>query len=167
VPEFAVRIATPQDEASVCALLEASYPTLMSPSYDEALLAKVLPLITKANPSLLSAGTYYLAETGDRVIVGCGGWTRERPGTGERVPGLAHIRHFATHASWIGRGVGRGIYSLCEERARSAGVRKFECFSSLNAEGFYAALGFKPVRPIDIIMGRNVSVPGVLMERTV
>lgn len=167
MPEFAVRIATPQDDASLCALLEASYPTLMSPSYDEAVLAKVLPLITKANPSLLSAGTYYLAESGDRVVVGCGGWTRERPGTGERVPGLAHIRHFATHPSWIGQGVGRGIYSLCEQQARSAGVRKFECYSSLNAEKFYAALGFRAVRRIKITMGQNISVPGVLMERSV
>jgi predicted N-acetyltransferase YhbS len=167
MPEFAVRIATPQDEASVCALLEASYPALMSPSYDEAVLVNVLPLITKANPSLLSAGTYYLAETDDRVIVGCGGWTRERPGTGERVPGLAHIRHFATHPSWIGQGVGRGIYSLCEQEARTAGVHKFECYSSLNAEKFYVALGFTPVRRIKITMGQNISVPGVLMERSV
>ncbi len=63
MPKFALKIATPQDEASVCDLLKASYPVLMSSRYDEAILADALPMITQANPSLLSAGTYYLAES--------------------------------------------------------------------------------------------------------
>ncbi len=165
--KFALRIATPQDEASVGDLLKASYSVLMSSSYDEAVLADALPMITQANPSLLSAGTYYLAESEEQVIVGCGGWTRERPGTAELAPGLGHIRHFATHPSWIGRGIGRSIYSMCEEQAGSAGLQRFECYASLNAEGFYAALGFRSVRQIEVPMGQNVTLSGVLMERSI
>lgn len=165
--DFAIRVSTPEDEASVNALLQASYPELMSTSYDAAILADALPLFTKANPSLLSAGTYYLAESTEHGVVGCGGWTHERPGTGEVEPGLGHIRHFGTHASWTGRGVGRSIYALCEVDARSAGIQRFECFSSLNGQGFYAALGFNPVREIEVNLSPSVTIPGVLMVRPI
>lgn len=164
--EFTLRIATPADAAAVQDLLQASYPELMSASYDAAILADALPRFTRANPSLLSSGTYYLAESESEGVVGCGGWTRERPGTGEVAPGLGHIRHFGTHAAWIGKGVGRSIYAMCEEKARAAGVRRLECYSSLNAQGFYAALGFRPIRQIEVYPSPDVAVPGVLMERS-
>ena len=60
--DFALRVAAPEDAARVTALLEACYPLLMSEGYEEAHLAVALPLMTRANPALLSSGTYYLAE---------------------------------------------------------------------------------------------------------
>lgn len=165
--DFALRTATPEDEASVNELLQASYPELMSTSYDAAILAVALPLFTKANPSLLSAGTYYVAESSEHGMVGCGGWTRERPGSGEIVPGLGHIRHFGTHASWIGMGIGRSIYAMCEENARTAGMKRFECYSSLSGLGFYLSLGFESVRKIDVNLNSDVSIPGVLMTLSI
>jgi N-acetylglutamate synthase-like GNAT family acetyltransferase len=83
------------------------------------------------------------------------------------MPRVGHIRHFAIHPSWIGQGVGRSIYSMCEEQARIAGMQRFECYANLNAEGFYAALGFRPVRRIEITMGPRARLPGVLMERSI
>ena len=50
--------------------------------------------MTRANPGLLASGTYYVAESRDSLIVGCGGWTRESPVDGGIEPGLGHIRHF-------------------------------------------------------------------------
>ena len=148
--DYVLRVATLEDAAAIDGLLQASYPKLMASSYDEEVLSPALKLMTKANPSLLSSGTYYVAELTTALMVGCGGWTLERPGTGTVEPHLGHIRHFATHPAWIGRGIGRAIYRLCESAARSAGVIAFECYSSLNAEGFYSALGFKRTREIDI-----------------
>ena len=66
-----------------------------------------------------------------------------------------------------GRGIGRAIFHLCETAARSTGVPILECYSSLNAEGFYAALGFESVRMIQIDLGRNVVLPAILMRRTI
>lgn len=165
--EFSLRVATEADEVAIDALLEASYPELMAETYDAAAIADALPYFTKANPALLAAGTYYLAESEAHGILACGGWTRERPGTGEIEPGLAHVRHFGTHASWTGMGLGRSIYSLCERDARAADIRRFECYSSLNGEGFYAALGFRRVREIVVDLSPGVSVPGILMERSI
>jgi GNAT superfamily N-acetyltransferase len=165
--EFIVRVATPSDEASIGDLLGASYRVLMAASYDPAALAAALPSMTRAQPALLSSGTYYLAESPDRRVVGCGGWIFERPGSGETAPGLAHIRHFATHPDWARRGVGRTLYDTCEQAARRAGARRFECYASLNAEGFYGALGFSVLRRTELPVGPAQQFPALLMERSI
>src|ERR1043165_1946892 len=139
---FAVRVASLADDAGVTALLQASYPLLMKPAYDAAMLVPALELMTRANPALLSSGTYYVAQSQEGMLVGCGGWTREQPGDGITNEGIGHIRHFATHPEWVRRGIGRAIYRRCEADARKAGITRFECYSSLNAELFYSALGF-------------------------
>lgn len=164
--EITLRVATPADAARVTALLEASYPPLMAEGYEEAHLAVALPIMTRANPALLSSGTYYVAEAARERIVGCGGWSWERPGTGEIADGLAHVRHFGTHPDWLGRGVGRAMYELCEKEARAAGVQHFECYSSLNAERFYLALGFTKVGPMEIPLNEGFGLPAVLMVRS-
>ena len=164
--EFEIDVATPADAAAVDALLAASYPVLMSPGYDAAVLAAALPHMTQSSPTLLSSGTYYLATAVTGDVVGAGGWTRERPGSGEVVPELGHVRHFATHPDWTGRGVGRAIYARCAEAARTAGVKRFECYASLNAEGFYTALGFTLLRHIEVPMGPVTTFPGALMMRS-
>lgn len=165
--EFIVRVATPDDASPVSALLKASFPVLMRASYDPAVLATALPQMTQANPVLLSSGTYYLAEYAGGSLVGCGGWTRGRPWSGEVREGWAHIRHFATHPDWTGRGVGRALLAKCVEEARCAGVSQLEVYASLNAEGFYTALGFKSVRRIEIPAGQGLKFSSIVMERTI
>lgn len=165
--DVVIRTATPDDAVPVSALLAVSYSVLMPPSYPAEILAAALPKMTRANPALLSAGTYYVAEIESGSTIGCGGWTAEHPGTGEVAPGLAHIRHFATHPDWLGQGVGRALFDRSANDARAAGVARFECYSSLNAEGFYAAIGFTAVRPIEVDMGDGLAFPSVLMERAI
>jgi GNAT superfamily N-acetyltransferase len=163
--DLAIRAAGPGDAVRVAELLAASYPALMRGAYDAAVLAAALGPMTRANPALLASGTYYLAELPDGSLAGCGGWTPERPGTGAVVAGLAHIRHFATRPDRLGRGIGRAIWQTCRVRAHAAGVRRFECYASLNAVGFYAALGFVPVRRMEVALGPDVAFPCELMER--
>jgi predicted N-acetyltransferase YhbS len=165
--DFTVSVATSKDAPAVRALLEASYPVLMQEGYDPTTLSDALPLMTIPNAELLSSGTFYLAKLENGFAVGCGGWSRERPGKGDIEEGLGHIRHFATHPNWAGRGIGRSIYTVCALEARSSGVSAFECFSSLNAEAFYAALGFRVVRQINVEMAPNVSFPTILMQRSI
>ena len=133
--DFEVRIASPQDAEAVSALLAASYPLLMAFGYDPILFARALPVLTKANPALLSTRTWYVVEAlgADDRLVGCGGWARQRPDMpNERVdPILGHIRHFATHPNWTRRGIGRALFDRCVTDARAAGVCSFECYSSI------------------------------------
>lgn len=164
---WTVRVTTGADAASVTRLLQAAYPGPMASAYDAARLRAALPLMTRANRALLESGSYHVAEAGDGLLVGCGGWTPERPGTNEVRAGLAHVRHFGTHPAWTGRGIGRAIFGACETAARSAGIGTFECYASLNAVDFYAALGFEIVRGIELRLGADTVLPAMLMRRRI
>lgn len=143
-----------------------SYPALMSGAYADSVLAAVLPAMTVAQTTLLVSGTYYLAETPEGTLVGCGGWSRERPGSGEVLAGLAHIRHFGVHPEWTRQGVGRALYTRCRKVAKEAGLTAFECYSSINGEPFYTALGFKRDRIINVEMPGGITLPSVRMMAT-
>lgn len=164
---FEIRETTPEDAAAVAAVLKGSYPVLLAPAYDAALLAKALPLMTRANPALLASRTYYLAEAADGAPVGCGGWTFERPGAPDDPidPALAHIRHFATDPAWTGRGVGRALFERCLADAGAAGARRFEAWSTLVAEAFYRRMGFETVERFEVAMGPEIRFPSVRMVR--
>jgi predicted N-acetyltransferase YhbS len=162
--DYRLAVTTPSDAGAVTSLLKASYGSLMPASYDAAVLDLALPLMTEASATLLASGTYYVALDKKGLAIGSGGWTKERPGTEDVQPELAHIRHFATHPAWLGMGVGRSIYAECEKAAGAAGIKRFECYSSLNAERFYAALGFRAIRHMNVNMGPGISFPAVLME---
>ena len=162
---ISLRVAGPMDGPAVSSLLEASYTTLLARDYEPDLLAKLLPLVTNANPQLLASGNFYVAQTQLGHFIGCGGWSREQPGSGEIRQGEAHIRHFATHPDWIRRGVGRELLNRCVQDAKTAAVKILECHSSLSAVDFYRASGFVVVRPIDMQSSPDVSTPGVLLRR--
>jgi GNAT superfamily N-acetyltransferase len=161
---FRIRTANPADSEAVTALLAASYSTLLSAAYESDLLGRGLPHFAKANPTLLSCGTYYVTERETGDLVGCGGWTTTEPGTGNVTEGEAHIRHFATHPDWTRQGIGNALLAHCISYARSFGIRELNCFSSLNAEPFYRAAGFEMVRPMDLDLAPSLSFPVVLMR---
>ncbi len=137
----------------------------MRQAYSQTVLDKALPLMTKANPSLLRSGTFYVAETEDGQIIACGGWTPDNPADGQIAHGKAHVRHFATHPNWLKRGYARAIFERCRHDAVAKGITEFECFASLNAEGFYAAMGFEPIEHVQVPMAPDVELPTVLMRR--
>jgi GNAT superfamily N-acetyltransferase len=162
---YGIRVATPEDEAAVTAVLTASYSSLLKHHYDAGLLARALPAMTKANPVLLRSGTYYVAEADGGGVAGCGGWTFERPGTTEVAAGYAHVRHFGTDPNWVGRGVAREILLRCIREAADKGAHVLETYSTLAAVGFYRALGFAATGPIDVPMGPALVFPSVHMTR--
>lgn len=161
-----IRTARASDLAAIERVLGASFPALMAGAYDPALLARALPMMTRAQPGLVTSGTYYVAEAEGR-IVGCGGWSRAPPDGPAGEEGLAHIRHFAVDRDWIGRGIGSALYRRCEMRARAAGIRVFEAYSSLNGEPFYRALGFVRLAAIEVPMGPGLSFPSAHMRRAI
>ena len=158
-----LRVATLNDTAAVTDLLARAYPTLMAASYDADVLALALPAMTKANLALLQSNTYYVVEDGER-LVGCGGWTAEKPGSGQIERGLAHLRHFATEPALARKGIGRSIFDRCVLDATKRNVIRFQAFAGLNAEPFYHRLGFRRLQVVDIAMGPAIRLPSVLME---
>ncbi|MAC76606.1 MAG: GNAT family N-acetyltransferase [Rhodobacteraceae bacterium] len=157
---FFLRPSTARDLAAVDALLSRSYPKLLKSDYPPSVLVTALPLISRANPALLSCGTYYLAETLEGAVLGAGGWTRDR-----RQDGLGHIRHVVTDDRALRRGVGRAILTLVFDEARSAGCRHLECWSTRTAEPFYAAMGFAARGPMEVPLAPGISFPAIRMTR--
>jgi GNAT superfamily N-acetyltransferase len=164
---FHVRTASPNDTDAVRYLLTASYSLLLTDGYDAEVLDRALPFITKPNPTLLASGTWYVAEGTDApgVLVGCGGWTRERPGAPQASvnPTFAYLRHFATHPGFTRRGVGKALFEQCLTDARRLGVKTLECHSSVVAEPFYRSLGFERIEPMTIRFSEDLSFPGICM----
>ena len=113
-----VRATTRDDLAAVDALLARSYPKLLKPDYPPSVLVTALPLISRAQPALLTSGTYYLIETDGGRLLGAGGWSRDR-----QVRERGHIRHVVTDFTATRRGVGRLLlgHVLAEARAGDFG----------------------------------------------
>lgn len=163
---FKIRVAAPEDFSRIGRLFEASYTELMREAYEPALLEAVLPRMCRANPMLLAGGTFFVAESKRHDVIGCGGWSRARPGKGDTAPGLGHVRHFATHPDHVGTGVGRALYNACEQQALRDGIRRLECYASLNAQGFYASLGFEVIERVNIAITDRVDLPAIWMTRS-
>ena len=160
-----IRPAVPEDGEVLSDLLAASYRNLEEGGhYDPRVLADALPLMSRANPKLLASGTYYVAESGGEPAA-CGGWTVEKPGTGEVIEGVAHIRHFATHPSHLRKGLARLLLDRCIAEAEAAGMRLMRSQATLPAVPFYAAAGFQLLGPIKVEMGPGVVLPAMDMER--
>jgi GNAT superfamily N-acetyltransferase len=89
---------------------------------------------------LIADGTYIVVEsgTGDRIIVGCGGWSKRKTlygGTRHRARedslldprrDAARIRALFVHPEWARRGIGAMILEACEGAAVAAGFPRLE-----------------------------------------
>ncbi len=165
VQRFTVRQARPDDTVDVSRVLRASYTQLLKASYDQPTLDRALPFVVDANPELLSSGTYYVCVSQSGDILGCGGWTRNKPEGVGSVNGLGHVRHFATHPDRCRMGVGRAIYGRCEQDAKDQGITAFECQSSRYAVPFYRSVGFQVLEPIHIPLGEGADFPALRMAK--
>lgn len=157
-----IRVAGPEDADAVSRLLLASYSAMLPSAYPVDLLARILPVMTRAQPALLASGRSFLAER-DGEIVGYGGWSAEEPGSREVRSGLGHLRHFAVHPTSARQGVARGIVQACAGQALADDRRHWRVLASLNAVPFYRALGLEALRQDTMRMG-SASMAVCVME---
>jgi N-acetylglutamate synthase-like GNAT family acetyltransferase len=161
---FTLRPATKQDIAAVDALLARSYPRLLRPDYPPSTLILALPKISRAQPELVTCGTYYLVEE-EGALLGAGGWTANAPGKGGLTRGVGHVRHVVTDDRATRRGVGRRLLTHIAQDAKSQGLRRLHCYSTLTAAAFYGAMEFDTLGPITIPLGPGIDFPAIEMER--
>lgn len=163
---LSIRAAGLADKDAVARLLAESYPRLMRGHYPQTILEPALSIMTRPQDDLLQGGTFFIALR-DGMPLGCGGWSMSRPGQQTREEGLAHIRHFAVLPNAIGQGVGAALFERSLFDARAAGAQRIEVFSSLNAEGFYARMGCRPLRQTDLTLAPDVVIAAILMSRQI
>jgi len=158
-----IRTATSKDEPDIRHVLERTYP-LIADRYDPELFSEALPHLVRPDKKLLTSGRYYIAEI-EGAPVACGGWSLDLPPGAEAIDNAAVIRRFAVVPELAGRGIGRRLFEQCAMAVRARQVRRMLVRSSLNAEPFYAALGFRTLRPIHMPLPGGRGLPCVLMER--
>lgn len=154
-----VRPSTMADMAAVDALLARSYPKLLKADYPPSVLVTALPLISRANPRLITCGTYFVAEDAGEIL-GAGGWTRDR-----RDRRRGHVRHVVTDHRYLRRGIARAIVGHGLGVARTADLGTMECWSTRTAEPFYRAMGFETLGPIEVELAPGIVFPAVRMWR--
>ena len=155
-----IRPTTRADIAAVDRLLADSYPVLLKEDYAPSVLVTALPLISKAQPKLVTCGTYYgVFDQGQ--LVGAGGWTfRDRRG-GE----VGRIRHVVTDHRRTRQGVATELLEHIFEAARAAGVRQLLCEATRTAVPFYRSTGFEGGPDIEVPLLPGITFPAVMMSR--
>jgi N-acetylglutamate synthase-like GNAT family acetyltransferase len=162
-PTLSLRRASPADLSAVDALLARSYPRLLAADYPPSVLVLAVPRIARARPELLASGTYFLAEDADGHVVAAGGWSRAGPMGASGIADTGHVRHVATDPDLTRRGIGRALMGRVLEDARDSGMEWLDCLSTRTAVPFYAALGFRPLHPVDVPLAPGIRFPAVRM----
>lgn len=164
LPPFIVRTATPNDASAIDGLIASSYGALMAPVYHDDILARALPRLMRTAPSLLSGGTYFVADAGG-VLLGAGGWSQATPFGGVGPASNGHMRRVAVLPRAIRSGVGSLIVDHTLANARRHGVTKMFCLSTLAAEGFYEARGFDATGEVELTLEPGLYLPAIQMQR--
>lgn len=160
-----IRATTRSDIPAVDALLARSYPVLLKDHYPASVLVLAMPLISRAQPKLVTCGTYFGVFEGEDLMA-AGGWTPGHPNTGASQNAVGHIRHVVSDPAQIRKGYGRALMEHVLRDARAAGVREMLCQSTRMAVPFYAACGFEVLHEIEITLRAGIVFPAVAMRNS-
>ena len=155
-----VRTATAADIASVDRLLSQSYAKLLKPNYPPSVMVTAVPLIARANPLLISGGTYYVAEGRGGEILGAGGWTRSIKGRG-----TADVRHVVSHHKHLRKGIARRVMMGIFSEARRAGMIRLDCLATRTAVPFYSSVGFELDGEVTVGLRPGIEFPAIRMAK--
>lgn len=156
-----VRTAVHGDIPAIDRLLSQSYTRLLKDSYPPSVQVTAVPIISRANPSLVTGGTYYVAVGANDRIVGSGGWTRSIKGRG-----IADVRHIVTHHEFLRQGIARRLMMGVFAEARLAGIRHLDCLSTRMAVPFYESLGFEVEAHVNVGLRPGIEFPAIRMVRS-
>jgi N-acetylglutamate synthase-like GNAT family acetyltransferase len=172
--EWSLRLAREEDIPALEELIPLSVRGLQARDYSERQMAAAIGPVFGVDRRLIRDGTYFVAEQ-EKVVVGCGGWSRrkalfggdrDRPGEDARLDPeceAARIRAFFVHPAWARRGIGRNILERCEQALVAGGFRKAELVATLTGEALYAVFGYEVVERYEVPLPGGLGLPVVRM----
>ena len=175
-PALTSRLATREDIPVLVPLMQAAIEELQKGFLNDAQI-RSSHAIMGLDQQLIDDGTYFAVEIDGR-LAGCGGWSRRATLYGgdhsagrdsallDPARDPAKIRAMYTHPSFIRRGVGRLILSLCEQAAAAEGFTRLELMSTRSGQPLYTAAGFEPLEDVVDAAG-GVPLPLVRMGKTI
>jgi GNAT superfamily N-acetyltransferase len=175
-PALTSRLATREDIPVLIPLMHAAIEELQKGFLNDAQI-RSSHAIMGLDQQLIDDGTYFAVEIDGR-LAGCGGWSRRATLYGgdysagrdsallDPARDPAKVRAMYTHPSFIRRGVGRLILSLCEQAAAAEGFSRLELMSTRSGQPLYTAAGFEPLEDVVDAAG-GVPLPLVRMGKTI
>ena len=175
-PALTSRLATREDIPALVPLMQAAIEELQKGFLNDAQI-RSSHAIMGLDQQLIDDGTYFAVEIDGR-LAGCGGWSRRATLYGgdhsagrdsallDPARDPAKVRAMYTHPSFIRRGVGRLILSLCEQAAATEGFSRLELMSTRSGQPLYTAAGFEPLEDVVDAAG-GVALPLVRMGKTI
>ena len=147
------------DLDAIAAMQEISIMTLGAPVYGAEKSRAWARLGYQFRYDLLGAGAFWVAEEPERLL-GVGGWSPD-----SQEADVAWIRYLFVHPDATRRGIGRCLVEQAERSAGAAGRQRLRVWSSLNAIGFYRAVGFLPERRARWPVRTGIELDYVLMGK--
>jgi GNAT superfamily N-acetyltransferase len=177
---FTIRVAKESDIPALRSLIELSVRVLQKDDYAPKQIEGALGHALGLDTQLVQDETYFIAESveGDRVLVGCGGWSHRRTLFGsdhgpDREAALldpavdaAKIRAIFVHPQWARRGLGSLILRHCEAAAQRAGFGRAEMGSTLTGVPLYSLRGYRETERVDVPLPNGEVLPVVRMAKT-
>src|SRR5437868_6469118 len=186
--DFTIRQAVAADVPVLRVLIDASVRGLQATDYTPDQLESALATVYGVDSQLIADGTYFVVETsapqsgtdtgeGQRIIVGCGGWSKRRTLYGgdhwtgredtllDPARDAAKIRAFFVHPDRARRGIGTIILDACENAAVAAGFTRLEMGATLTGVPFYAAKGYVALENVAVPLADGGSLPIVRMAK--
>src|SRR5579862_8328922 len=171
-----LRQATAADADEIQALIARSIRALGAADYSSQQIEGALEGAFGLDSQLLADGTYFVVESGGRLI-GCGGWSYRRTLFGgdaraERDAGVldprtdaAKIRAFFVDPRAARQGVGSALLEHCESEARRHGFRRAEMMATLPGRKLYEARGYLPGARVRYPLAPGLSIEFVPMSK--
>lgn len=154
-----VRAARRSDLETIAALQTRSIMALGMATYGEKTCKAWARIGVQSRHTLLDSGTFFVAER-DGELVGVAGWTKD-----SCEADCAWPRYVFVAPEAGGLGVGRALMTAVEHSATAAGRSRLKLWASLNAIGFYEALGYRRVKPARWPLAKGIEMEHLLMER--
>lgn len=175
--DYIIRKAKLEDRPAIERLIAASARGLSRDNYSERQIEAAIGNVFGVDTDLISDGTYYVVEAGDRII-GCGGWSKRKTlFGGDRYAArdsseldpqteAARIRAFFVHPGYARKGIGQAILKTCETAASDGGFRAFELMATLPGIRFYEANGYTGTERVEYEISDGVKMEFLPMKKT-
>jgi GNAT superfamily N-acetyltransferase len=175
---FIIRKAIFEDRTKIEKLIAESVRGLSRDDYDARQIELSIKTVFGVDTELIADGTYFIAETRDGKIAGCGGWSRRKTLYGASVyshsrdsellnpeTDAAKIRAFFIHPDFARKGLGTLILEKCEREAGAHGFKSAEMMATLPGVKLYAVRGYSGDEKIEVPLGENTNIICIKMRK--
>lgn len=175
---FIIRKATLDDHSAITELIAESVRGLSSDDYNNRQIELSIQTVFGVDTELIEDQTYFVAESEDGKIVGCGGWSKRKTLYGASnyeqsrnsellnpETDAAKIRAFFIHPRFARKGIGTAILDICEAEAKAHGFKSAEMMATLPGVKLYQVRGYEGDEEEKVSIGENENIICIRMRK--